>query len=463
MAKKEREKLLLAQSDSVGMPAPWVGGVASGLAYRFNAPVMPIRAVFAALTAIGGLGVLGYMYLWLTSPTEENALKDEARADAAGAYRAPLRAVGANRDTQVTAGRLLIAGTVFLGIAGLVSFGGLIAGFSGAALFWSVIALLGLVLIWRQGGRISGPSRRGAIAYVALGTLLLVVGTIAVLYYLGFIADLHSALVATLVIVLVTGLGLAPLGMKVVKDLTTSRSREARETERADIAAHLHDSVLQTLTLIRSAAEDPARVRALALTQERELRAWLYTGNVEAEKSLAEALSNQASIVEATYGTAIEVVTVGDLEPAPAHQAAIAAATEAMTNAVRHGAPPVTVFQEVRGGAVEIFIKDAGAGFDPDAIPTDRHGFQNSIVGRVQRVGGSVDVRFLPAGDGGCDGEGERRLIGGTEISIKITKNSQPAPSHSVPTPERERIFVVPPPLIAAYEVSPQGSDNSAK
>lgn len=459
MAKKEKERLLLAQSDSADMAAPWVGGVASGLAYRYGVPVFPVRAAFAALSAFGGLGVLGYMYLWLTTPTEESVLKDAVATDSGSAYRVPLPAVGASRDNQVTVGRLLIVGTIFLGIAGLVSFGGLIAGISGAALFWSLVALLGLVLIWRQGGRVSGSSRRGAIAYVALGTFLLVAGTIAVLYSLGFIADLRSALAATVVIVLVTGLGLTPLGMRIVKDLTAARSREARETERADIAAHLHDSVLQTLTLIRSGAEDPARVRALALTQERELRSWLYTGNVEAEKSLAEALSNQASMVEATYGTAIEVVTVGDLEPGPAHLAAIAAATEAMTNAVRHGAPPVTVFQEVRGGEVEIFVKDAGAGFDLDSIPTDRHGFQNSIVGRVQRVGGSVNVRFLPA----VEGEGDSRPIGGTEISIKLPKNPQPAASQPVVSPERERVFVAPPPVVPAYEVPPTRSDTPGK
>lgn len=457
VARKEKERRLLAQSDSVDMAAPWVGGVASGLSYRYGVPVLPIRAAFAALSAIGGLGVLGYMYLWLTTPTEQSALKDSVTTDSAQAYRAPLPAVGANRDNQVTAGRLLVVGTIFLGIAGLVSFGGLIAGISGAALLWFVVALFGLVLIWRQGSRVAGPSRRGAIAYVALGTFLLVIGTIASLSSLGFIADLSSALAATLVIVLVTGLGLAPLGTRIVKDLTAARTREARETERADIAAHLHDSVLQTLTLIRSGAEDPARVRALALTQERELRSWLYTGNVEAEQSLAEALSNQASLVEATYGTAIEVVTVGDLEPGPAHLAAIAAATEGMTNAVKHGAPPVTVFQEVRAGAVEIFVKDAGLGFDLDTIPADRHGFQNSIVGRVQRVGGSVNVRFLPA----VEGEVGSHPIGGTEINIKLPKNPQPLPPQPVTSPEKERVFVAPPAAQTAYGVHSTPSDST--
>lgn len=461
MAKSEKEKLVLAQSDSAEMEAPWVGGVASGLAYRYDAPALPIRIVFAALTAVGGLGVLAYMYLWLTSPTEESALKEAVETDSAP-YRAPLRAVGANRDSQVTAGRLLLVGTVFLGIAGLVSLGGLIAGISGAVLFWSAIALLGLVLIWRQGARVSGPSKRGAIAYVALGTFLLIVGTIAVLYSLGYIADLRSGVLAILVIVLVIGLGLTPLGIRIVKDLTAARTREARETERADIAAHLHDSVLQTLTLIRSAAEDPARVRALALTQERELRSWLYTGTVEAEKSLVEALSNQAATLEATYGTAIEVVTVGNLEPGPAHLAVIAAATEAMTNAVRHGAPPVTVFQEVRGGAVEIFVKDAGPGFDIDNIPPDRHGFQNSIVGRVQRVGGSVNVRFLPAT--GVEGEGPHNSVGGTEISIKLPSKPQLAQTQPAPmqVPDRERVFVAPPSVVTAYE-TPRRQDRTIR
>lgn len=447
MAKKEKERLTLAQSDSADMAAPWVGGVASGIAARYNVPVLPVRIAFGALSAVGGLGVLAYMFLWMTTPTEEAALKDAQLTDPSAAYKAPMRAVGKRRDQQVTAGRLLVVGSVFLAIAALVAVSGLFAGVSAEALAWSLVAMVGLVLVWRQGPRVSGPSKRGASAFVVLGTLLLVAGTIGVLYTMGYISDLGSGALTALVVVVVAAFGLAPLATRIVSDLTASRSREARETERADIAAHLHDSVLQTLTLIRSAAEDPVRVRGLALTQERELRSWLYTGTVEPEVSVAEALSNQVAVIGATYGTAVEVVTVGDLEPGPAHLAAIAAATEAITNAVKHGAPPVTVYQEVRGGALEIYVKDAGPGFDLDEIPTDRHGYRNSIVGRVRRVGGTVNVRFLPP----KEGEDEGRKYGGTEVAIKIPAGAQ-SPSGQGGQPQRERVFVSPNVATAAYE-----------
>lgn len=448
--KKQKERLTLAQSDSADKAAPWIGGVASGLAARYHVPVLPVRIAFGALSAAGGLGVLAYMFLWMTTPTEETAIKEAQLTEPTSAYRAPMRAVGERRDQQVTAGRLLVVGSIFLGFAALVALGGLFAGISAAALMWSLVALAGLVLVWRQGPRVSGPSKRGAIAYVSLGTLLLVVGTIGVLYSMGYISDLRSGALTSLVVVVVAGLALAPLGMRIVNDLTASRSREARETERADIAAHLHDSVLQTLTLIRSAAEDPARVRGLALTQERELRSWLYTGTVEPETSVAEALSNQAAVVGAKYGTAIEVVTVGDLEPGPAHLAAIAAATEAMTNAVKHGAPPVTVYQEARAGALEIYVKDAGPGFDLDEVPPDRHGYRNSIVGRVQRVGGTINVRFLPPSSELGEGEGEARRYSGTEVAIRIPAGAQSPPIQVAA--QRERVFVSPSVATAAYE-----------
>ncbi len=161
-----------------------------------------------------------------------------------------------------------------------------------------------------------------------------------------------------------------------------------REAERADIAAHLHDSVLQALTLIRASAEDPARVRAIALTEERELRAWLYTGHAQAADSLDAAVTEAVVGVESRYGVPISVVVVGDMRPGPGELALVAALAEACQNAVRHGAPPVSVYVEVRPRAVEAFIKDNGEGFDPATIAADRHGVRDSIVGRMRRAGG---------------------------------------------------------------------------
>ena len=428
VSKTERPPLRLAQSDSADMDAPWVGGVASGVASRYGFPVGAVRATFGALSAVAGAGIIAYMWLWLTTPTDEqSSLDTEGQPSATEAFRSPMRAVGERRDSQVTAGRLLVVGSLFLLFAAFVAVIGIASGTSGPTFFWSIITVLGLLMVWLQAPRIAGRAVR-PIGFVVLGTLMVVVGTVAVLAANGQLVNVGSGLIAALAVLVVATIALAPLGMRVVKDLTVSRSREAREVERADIAAHLHDSVLQTLTLIRGAADDPARVRALALTQERELRSWLYTGSVEAAVSVAEALKEQAADVEATYGVAIDVVTVGDTVPGPRQLAAIAAAGEAMTNAVRHGATPITVFQEARGGDLEIFVKDAGDGFDMKAIPDDRHGLRNSILGRVSRVGGKVEVRFLPpvevspwsvpeAATAPSDTEAEKS-VGGTEIRI---------------------------------------------
>ena len=180
--------------------------------------------------------------------------------------------------------------------------------------------------------------------------------------------------------------------------MTQAREDQVREAERADIAAHLHDSVLQTLTLIRSSADDPVRVRALSLGQERELRAWLYTGREEVAESLAGAVKEAAGTVESTYGVPVNVVTVGDCRPGPVELAMVAAGAEAMANAVRHGAPPVSVYLEVTPSGSGLYVKDCGSGFDLEAIPEDRHGVRHSIIGRMERAGGSAEIRMLATG-----------------------------------------------------------------
>ena len=164
------------------------------------------------------------------------------------------------------------------------------------------------------------------------------------------------------------------------------------------MAAHLHDSVLQTLTLIRNNADNPTSVRALALGQERELRSWLYTGREEAADSLAEALREAVSALETTFGVEVGVVTVSDTRPGPGELAMVAAASEAVSNAIRHAKPPLSVYLEVGPGGSDIYVKDCGDGFDLSQIPEDRHGVRNSIIGRMERAGGKALIRHLPSG-----------------------------------------------------------------
>lgn len=428
------------------MPAPWVGGVCSGVADHLGISVVPVRVATVSLSALGGIGVLVYMWLWLTLPTDKEVgrqqtsgsrsqrAKDEPKeaggqSSQTNPFQTPLRAVGPDRSNQAVTGQLFVAGAIFLALGALLAASQALFGMSWTTILWVVLIVVGLVLAWMQAPRLAGARRFSVLAFVALGVGMVATGSVLLLSEYGALSQLGLGALVGVVVIAGVALTLVPLGIRVVADLGTSKAREARDSERAEIAAHLHDSVLQTLTLIRASADDPTRVRALALTQEGELRSWLYTGSARPDVSVAEALRSQALAVETSYGIAIDVVAVGDMEPGPAHQAAIAAAGEAMTNAVRHGAPPISVYQEVRDGLLEIYVKDSGPGFDVSSIPSDRYGFKNSIVGRVERVGGSVIVRSVTASqrqnmseDDETDAEPDGGVRGGTEIRIRLPK-----------------------------------------
>ena len=263
----------------------------------------------------------------------------------------------------------------------------------------SIISIVsGITLVWSQSREVRNWRSVRFIGAVLGGIALLSLGVVIVasrdnppviLLRGGLIG---AALVAGVLFALV------PMWLRTTKDLSQAQAQRVRDAERADIAAHLHDSVLQALTLIRASAEDPARVRAIALTEERELRAWLYTGHAQAADSLEAAVTEAVVGVESRYGVPISVVVVGDMRPGPGELALVAALAEASQNAVRHGAPPVSVYVEVRAHVVEAFIKDNGAGFDPAAIAPDRHGVRDSIVGRMRRAGGEATIRHLARG-----------------------------------------------------------------
>jgi signal transduction histidine kinase len=189
------------------------------------------------------------------------------------------------------------------------------------------------------------------------------------------------------------------------------RERRVREFERAEIAAHLHDSVLQTLTLIRANASDPDAVARLARAQERDLRSYLYLERRSPQESVSAALAGALNEVEDAFGVALEVVSVGDAPTTPALAAAVSAAKEAATNAARHGVGPVSVYAELTRNGYEIFVRDSGPGFDPEDVPEDRLGIRNSIIGRVRRAGGDAVIRSAP---------GEP-----TEVTITVPREEQ--------------------------------------
>lgn len=390
-----------ATASSPDMSAPWLGGVCSGLAVHLRLPVALVRVLFVCLAGFGvGIGV--YLWLWVTVP------EDSPEASGTDSLSPGLVRLREERAAQVSRNRLIVVGVALI-VAAIV---GTILNATNT-LDWrdmgAIVSIMsGIALVWSQSRNVSSWRSLRFIGAVFGGIVLLSLGVVMVasrdnppviLLRGGLIG---AALVAGVLFAFM------PLWLRTTKDLSQAQAQRVREAERADIAAHLHDSVLQALTLIRASAEDPARVRAIALTEERELRAWLYTGHAQAADSLEAAVTEAVVGVESRYGVPISVVVVGDMCPGPGELALVAALAEACQNAVRHGAPPVSVYVEVRPRAIEAFIKDNGEGFDPATIAADRHGVRDSIVGRMRRAGGSATVR---------------RLARGTEIALSVPRS----------------------------------------
>ncbi len=350
-------------------------------------PVTFVRIIMVVTFIPFGAGLLLYLWLWVMVPQDTGVASNDTR------IAGRLRAVAADRRAATARNQLLLTGVVTLLIAAMLA----VLSTSGVVqwriLVATVVLIIGLTLIWSRAANTQPLRSPVQLASVLAGVLLVLVALVILLLGNDPIKEVVQGAIVGAVLVAGVGLALLPLALRASRDLSASREEQVRDAERADIAAHLHDSVLQTLTLIRGAADDPQRVRALALSQERELRSWLYTGKEEAASSIAEALREAVGQIETTHGIAVDVVTVGDAVPGPSELALVAAGAEAVKNAVRHGAPPVSVYLEVDRAGTDIYVKDAGPGFDIDAIPDDRHGVKGSILGRMERVGGTATIR----------------------------------------------------------------------
>ena len=187
------------------------------------------------------------------------------------------------------------------------------------------------------------------------------------------------------------------LRRKAEEGLVAERAERARAEERAEVASHLHDSVLQTLALIQRNAEQPDEVATLARRQERELRSWLYGAPAVDAESVAAAMRAMAAEADERYRVSVNLVVVGDRPLDEPAEAIVAAAREAVVNAAKHaGVDALDVYCEASEDRLEVFVRDRGAGFDAEAVPEDRQGLRESIVGRVERVGGDVALRTGP-------------------------------------------------------------------
>jgi len=246
------------------------------------------------------------------------------------------------------------------------------------------------------GGDREVAPRRGGLR-VGFRILIVAALTVGVLHHLTQGLHTGRAIGVVAIVAAMLGVLVAPGFMRLAHSLSFERAARIREQERAELAAHLHDSVLQTLALIQKRAGDPREVAGLARRQERELRSWLLSRPADAEHlSVSSALERAAAEVEELHRVPVEVVTVGD---GPLHglEALVQAAREAMTNAAKFaGADHVDLYAEVEPDKVEVFVRDRGAGFDVGAIPPDRRGVRDSILARMQRHGGRAAVHSSP-------------------------------------------------------------------
>ncbi|MBE1533606.1 ATP-binding protein [Actinomadura algeriensis] len=374
-----------------------LAGVARGLADHLGIGVLFVRIAFVILTP----GFFAYLAFWLFVPAAETRAHAEGAADAV-----PART---SRDW----GQLLAYGAVAVGLAALVALPWGVASAFQWALWPFVLGGAGVALLWQQADRAQRerwvlPLRQRWLR--SLLGLLLVVGGIG-----GGIAQnveanqIRSVLVAMLIILTGLALIVTPWLVRLWQDLDAERHERIRSQERAELAAHVHDSVLHTLTLIQRNANDPREVQRLARSQERTLRTWLYERRDDPDRTFAAAIKDVSGDVEDLHGVPIEVVCVGDTTLDERLAAAVQAAREAMVNAAKYaGAPSISVFAEVEEKQIAIFVRDRGRGFDLDAIPADRMGVRGSIIGRMERNGGRATVRTAP-------GEG-------TEVRLEIEK-----------------------------------------
>ncbi|MFZ2426588.1 MAG: PspC domain-containing protein [Propioniciclava sp.] len=397
-----------------------IGGVAAGLSEHTGLSVWVIRGVFVLVGAWQLVGLAAYLALWLVIPP---ASAGHAAPGVDAASRRGMREIsaptplGARRDL----GQLAAFALVWLGLLWFVQLLGW--GLPPRTLAIALLMAAALGLVWWQADRAGGTARdaaeglRGWARSLAAHWSTVAAHVLAALCLAGAVGvvvqeDPSSppTLFAGLALLL-GGIGLmsAPWVLRAQRALTQIREDKLLSDARADLAAHLHDSVLQTLALIQRQADRPREVVRLARRQERELRAWLY-GSDEQAATLRAALSEAAVEIEDRFPVSVETVTVGDdPELSLALAELVKAAREAMTNAAKHsGADVIDVYAEVNEDVVEVFVRDRGQGFDLESVPEDRHGVRGSILERMGRHHGTARITSNP----------DR----GTEVSLEMKR-----------------------------------------
>lgn len=402
-----RPDLRRSRSDRV------VAGVASGVGRHLGIDPLVVRLAFVALAFAVGFGIVVYLLLWLLAPIES--------VDAA-AMPSPMIARSIPRPARR---QLFGIGLILAGMAILL----LVSGFwFGWELGWPAsLAAIGFAVLWARGtddgrSRWDPASFRSPLEAVVSGRVslprilfggALILGGMAV--FLAATTSLSAAANVVLAVIVTVG-GLALLGgpwvWRLANQLMDERNSRIRSEARAEMAAHLHDSVLQTLALIQR-SQEPREMASLARTQERELRAWLF-GRAPSVRgvTLRDAVDSMAGRVELSHHVRVETVVVGDAELDDSLRALIAACSEAVLNSANHArVDELSLYVEVEDGQISAYIRDEGVGFDPGSVGQDRRGIEDSIVRRMERHGGSAEVRSQPGR--------------GTEVVVRLPRASR--------------------------------------
>ena len=343
-----------------------ISGLSGGVAADLGVPTAYVRAAFVALTAAYGLGLVLYAVGSAVAPVAEPRRRTAA----------PRQRLGL---VLILLGALLVLRSIGVWFNDTIG--------------WSVVLVsFGFAVSW---DRADPQSLRASRGRTIAGSVLLVTGLVFAFTSFDALGSIGPIAVAVILTTAGFGLVFGPWLWRLADQLNTERKERIRSDERADVAAHLHDSVLQTLALIQR-TDDPKRMVTLARAQERELREWLYNPS-SGEETLAAALGDAAARVEAAADVPVELVVVGDVPMTPGTDALVKAAGEAMTNAAKHsGSPKVSVYAEVGDELIEVYVNDQGSGFDPAVVPQDRKGISDSIERRMRRHGGTAAILTEP-------------------------------------------------------------------
>jgi len=369
-----------------------IAGVAGGIGTRIGLSPIYVRAAFLCLALAGFVGVILYVLFALLVPPDDGSVEPAP----------PL-------SIRERIGLLLMFGSVMLVLQMSSIWFGLLVWPATLVTFGLAIAIdTSGVNYERSIAGIAGADGRRRSWWIVVGGVVIMVAGFSVAFssldQLQGIGVLAISVVAAIAgFFLVAG----PWIWSLVEDLGSERRARIRSEEKAEMAAHLHDSVLQTLALIQR-TDDPKKMVTLARGQERDLRAWLFDEAAGNTRTLVGALQAAATKVEEDHDVPVSVVVVGEPKmSADRRKALVAATTEAMMNAAEHSnASKVSVFAEATDDGVEVFVTDQGQGFDPTSVNGDRKGIAESIKGRMTRHGGTVTI--------------DSEVGGGTEVHLTM-------------------------------------------